>query len=114
MSDINVFSCQRLLNINSTAGLLLQFGAPMQYVRIDNLGSVDLFLNPSASCAANPATTDMYSITSCAGSNRASWEYWAPPVSTRAPCADMTLQSVALFTTSTGAGGQKVAVLAMG
>ncbi len=114
MADINIFSCQRLINVSSTAGTLIQFGAPMQYVHIDNLGSVDLFLNPSQSCQASAATTDMYSITSCAGSNRASWEYYAPPVSTRAPCADMTLQSVAIFTTSTGSGGQKIAILAMG
>lgn len=112
--DINVFSCQRLINVGSTAGTLIAFGFPVQYLRIDNLGAVDLFLNPSQSCAANAPTTDMYSITSCAGSNRASWEYWAPPVSTRAPSADMTLGSVSLFTTSTSGGGQKIAVLAMG
>jgi len=114
MSDVNVYSCQRLISVNSTVGTLVAFGFPAQYVRIDNLGAVDLFLRPSQSCAAGTPSTDEYAITSCAGSNRASWEYYAPPVSSRAPCADMVLGSIALFTTSTGAGGQKVAILAMG
>lgn len=114
LQDINVYSCQRLINVSSTAPTLIAFGNPMQYVRIDNLSAGDVFLNPSQSCAANAATTDMYSITSCAGSNRASWEYWAPPVSTRMASADMTLGSVSIQTTSTGSGGQKIAILAMG
>lgn len=114
ITEINLFSCQRLLNVSSTAATLVAFGFPAQYVRVDNLGAVDMFLTPSAGPTANAPSTDNYSITSCAGSNRASWEYWAPPVSTRTPTADMTLQSISLTTTSTSGGGQKVAVLAMG
>lgn len=112
VTDINVYSSQPAVNAGSTSPTLVQFGFQAQYVRIDNLGAVDLFFTPSASCAANAPSTSGYVITSCTSAGRNSWEYYAPPVSTRMPCADMTLGSISLFTTSTGA--QKIAVLAMG
>lgn len=114
MAEISIYSCQRLLNVNSTAATSLIFGFPAQYVRIDNLGAVDLFLRPSATCSPTAPSTDEYSITSCAVAGRNNWEYYPPPVSYRQACADMTLGSLSLFTTSTGAGGQKISILAMG
>lgn len=112
VSDINFFSSQPQVNNNSTSPLVVAWGFPAQYVRIDNLASVDLFFVASATCTANAPSTSGYFITSCTSAGRNSWEYYAQPVSTRAACADMTLQSLSLFTTSTGT--QKIAVLAMG
>ncbi len=114
MADINLYSCQRVISVSTTAATTLAFGFSAQYVRIDNLGAVDLFMVPSQSCAATTPSTDCYSVTSCTSAGRNSWEYYAPPVSVRSAAADMTLGSVALYTTSTGSGGQKIAVLAMG
>lgn len=112
VSEINLYSSQPQVSAGTTSPLVVAWGFPAQYVRIDNLGSVDLFFTPSANCSPNAPSTSGYLITSCTSAGRNSWEYYAQPVSTRMACADMTLQSLSLFTTSTSA--QKIAVLAMG
>ncbi len=114
VTEINIYSSQPGVSNATTCAFLVAFGFPAQYVRIDNLGSVDLFFTPSANANASAPSTGGYIITSCTSAGRNSWEYYAPPVSTRQACADMTLGSISLFTTSTASGPQKVTLLAMG
>lgn len=104
MADFpNVYSTTFLVGVNSTAGTVASFGFNSKFVRIQNLGAVDLFINVQNSSGISSTTgTGQFCISSCA----ASWtclDLFAP----------ISLAGVGVISTSTGAGGQRVAILAL-
>ncbi len=90
----NVYSCQVNLNLSSTTGEVLSLGFGASFLRIFNPSGVDCFVN----FAGNAATCRDHVV-----KTGATFESPIP-----------RLRTIALTTTSTGASGQLVHVVALG
>lgn len=97
----NIFSCRPTLNAASTAGETVNFAfVPRTLLRIENLGTVDLFVDFGNQTASTCKGTPI--LKSCS-------EHRVLEVrDLRVPFA-----GIGLHTTSTGAGGQLASVLAI-
>ena len=91
----NVFASSFTLGAASTVGDSVDLPFKANYVRLYNYTAVDLYFDLLGN---TPSTAMSHMVRACS-----EWGANVPPV-----------QKIALHTTSTGAGGQVVRVLAMG
>lgn len=93
---VNVFSTAGPLNVSSTSGRQYAFGFGAVTLRIFNASSVDLYADFTGNLPSTGGTAHVIKTTD------------------KFEAAVPRLQSLGLTTTSTGAGGAQVYVLALG
>lgn len=98
----NVYSCVAVINAASTAGATASFGfLAKSYISIENLSSVDLFVNLKDGAATTEVGT--INIGTCGITS----------LKLELRNLDFPISGIGLHTTSTGAGGNKVNILAI-
>lgn len=98
-TPLNYFSTNPLLGDAATCGKLLDFGFPAVFVRVYNTCAVPLFVN-------------LRGLNACGMSTGV--EAWFSSGETILPLPETPIGSLAVWSTSTGAGGHRISVLALG
>lgn len=99
-SPLNYYSTNGLVGAAATCGVLRDFGFPATFLRVYNAGTVDLYVNLRGLNACTMSTATEHVIASATAET---FQLASHPIG-----------SIALWTTSTAAAGQKISTLALG
>ena len=104
-----IYSCSQtsIVGCSTANAALHNFGFLASYVRLDNLGAVNLWINLKNDYAS---TTGFYQITTCSAAGLNSFQFTDPGSTQRA----VRIAGIGVSTTSTVAGGAIHSVIAIG